>query len=623
MDSSNLEKLRERLYKKGETFVEREGRSRIYEAETDNAASYWRPEIKKTEMKNKFFIISLIFLFLAIAGAAVYFFLSTRNAISSKNIDIGIKGPVFVDAGGLVDFDIFVKNKNNAALETADLIIEFPDGSFSDEGVQLTRERFELGKIEAGGEITDALSAAFFGLEDETKEINFIIEYRVAESNAIFEKSQKYSFKISKAPFGVSVSLPKEVNSRQELDIKVQIVSNSESAVKNLFLQMEYPAGFQFLSATPAPSEGNAKWFLGDIGRSQKKEIIIKGMIEGQDLEEKSFNALVGVFKEDDFFQTYAKSAESFVIKKPSLNLAILVNGQDAEKNIVNAGSPVKIELRWVNNLPVNIRDISIELEMNGNSVDEKTISINDGFYRTFDKKIIWNSSSLKELASIKPGETGKTQFSFYIKNPLPIYGSADKNFTIELSAKISGTGTYEEFENKEISDTVVKEIKAVSQVQLAARALHYSGPISNSGPMPPQVGKETTYSISWSLGNNSDDLSGVKVSAFLPPYVRWLDIVSPDTDLKFEEKEGILVWNIGNLSSGTGIVSPAKEVTFKIGFTPSMSHVGFSPILVGGTKLEAKDDFTQDVLFLETKDLNIMLVNDPGFKNFEGNVKE
>lgn len=623
MDSNNLEKLRERLYKKGETFGERERRSRIYESKADNAAYYWRPEPKKPEMKNKFFIISLIILFLAIAGAAVYFFLSTKNAISSKNISIEIKGPVFVEAGELVDFNIFVKNGNNTALETADLIIEFPEGSFSDNGAQLKRERFELGTIEAGGEITDELSAVFFGLEDEIKEMNFIIEYRVAESNAIFEKSQKYSFKISKAPLGVSISLPKEINSRQEMDIKVQVVSNSESTVKNLFLQMEYPAGFQFLSATPAPSEGNTKWFLGDVGHSQKKEIVIKGMVEGQDLEEKSFNAIVGVFKEDGFLQTYAKSAESFVIKKPSLNLTIFVNGQDVERNIANAGKPVKVELRWVNNLPANIRDVSIELEMNGSAVDEKSISISNGFYRTYDKKIIWNASSLKELASIKPGETGKTQFSFYVKDPLPIYNFTDKNFTIGLSAKISGIGTYEEFENREISDSVSKNIKAVSSVQLAARALHYSGPLTNSGPMPPRVGSETTYSISWSLGNNSDDLSGVKVSAFLPPYARWLNAVSPDTDLKFDEKEGILIWNIGNLPSGTGIVSPAKEVTFKIGFTPSMSQVGSSPILVGGIKLEANDDFIEDTLFFEARDLNIMLVNDPGFKTIEGNVKE
>ena len=124
------------------------------------------------------------------------------------------------------------------------------------------------------------------------------------------------------------------------------------------------------------------------------------------------------------------------------------------------------------------------------------------------------------------------------MKNPLPVYKQGDKDFSISVEAKIIGIGTSDEFENKQITDSV-KRNKNRFKTSSCRKTLYYSGAFKNSGEVPPKVGKETAYTLVWSLANNINDLSEVKITASLPPYVSKESLISPeDSDLRFDEKK-------------------------------------------------------------------------------------
>ncbi|MBI4692276.1 MAG: hypothetical protein HY773_02465 [Candidatus Terrybacteria bacterium] len=626
MDSNDLEKLKERLYKKEETFQERQKRTKIRQEIPEELPSSWLPEEEKEKklpksMKN-ILIASVIILSLVLLGGILYFALSGTNIISSRNIDIEIKGPSSIEAGKLASFSVFIENKNKTAIEMADLIFEFPENTFSRNGDSLFRQRISVGKINPGENIKKITEAVFFGLGEEEKTINITLEYRLTDSNAIFAKEEDYTLKLSAPSFGLSFSLPKEINSKQEFILKIEAVSNSETIAKNLSLQVNYPAGFQFIDADPKPASGNNIWFAGDIAPLQKKEISIKGFVEGQDLEEKAFGASVGVLDDNGVLRPFGTVSEIAVLKKVPLNLSIFINGQDFKKNVAQSGEQLRIDLQWLNNLTTHLRDAKIELEIKGRAQNEQSISVSQGFYRTLDKKIIWNTSSMPDLASIDIGETGRAQISFSINDSQSLANLNDKNLSIILDARISGIGTSEQFENQEILTAVSKEIKIASNLQLTAIALYYTGPFKNSGPLPPKVDKETTYTMLWSLGGNTNDFSDARISAFLPSYVRWLNVVSPsETDIKFNERDGAIVWNIGNIPAGTGTVLPSKEIAFQVGFIPSLSQAGSSPILVDKLEAEADDDFTEQSFTAKISSLDTMLNYDERFKYDEGKV--
>ena len=570
MESNNLENLKKKLYQKGRKFPNRLERETLRKEENE-ASPYWpKEDLEKIDTGNfpppsdgpfkrlKIFVYLLIVFVVLAGGAAAYIMYSGGNIVSSSNVSIDANGPIYVDGGQPARFNFTIRNQNSVSLEAADLIFDFPANTYSAEGASLTRIRIPLEDLEPGAAINKSLDIVFFGLENEEKKIIANLEYRFAESNATFVKSKDYSVKISKAPLGLSLAAPKNAVSGQKISIKIAVISNSESAAKNLKMEMKYPPGFRFNNAEPNPSKGDNVWTLGDIGPSQKRDITVDGTIEGENSEERTFTAAVGTMGDDGSLKPFGTASEKVAIKKSPLNLSVSINGKDDSVNTANAGEMIRVDLGWVNNLSSSIKNVQIELEIKGEAYDQRSVSVTKGAYRSYDNKAVWNSASLKDLISIAPGSSGKAQLGFSVKNPLPIYKQGDKNFSVSVEAKIIGFGTSDEFENKQIEDSAKKEIKIGSRLQVAGKTLHYSGPFQNSGEVPPKIGTETTYTIVWSLANNANDLSGAKITASLPPYVSKERLVNPeDSDLQFDEKNATLTWNVGDVPAGTGIIMP------------------------------------------------------------------
>jgi len=636
MAMDNLEKLKKKLYQKNRKFSDRLKRETLRQEENENSPYWQKEDTEKNDAgdfavpKNNTFKRLKIFLYLLVVfvvlagGVAAYLIYSGGNIVSSSNVSIDANGPIYVDGGQSARFNFTIRNQNSVSLEAGDLIFDFPANTYSAEGASLTRIRMPLEDLEPGAAVNKSLDIVFFGLENEEKKIIANLEYRFAESNATFVKSKDYSVKISKAPLGLSLTAPKNAVSGQKISIKVAVISNSESTAKNLKMEMKYPPGFRFDGAEPNPSKGNSVWTLGDLGPSQKSDITVEGTIEGENSEERTFTAAVGTIGDDGNIKPFGTASEKVTIKKSPLNLSVSINGKDDSANTAYAGEMIRVDLGWVNNLSSSIKNVQIELEIKGEAYDQRSVSITKGAYRSYDNKAVWNSASLKDLISIAPGSSGKAQLGFSIKNPLPIYKQGDKDFSVSAEARIIGFGTSDEFENKQIEDSAKKEIKIGSKLQAAGKTLHYSGPFQNSGEVPPKVGAETTYTVVWSLANNANDLAEAKITASLPPYVSKESSVNPeDSDLRFDEKNATLIWNVGEVLAGTGVIMPAKEVSFQVIFSPNLTQVGETPILVNKALVEARDAFTDENISTEIPSLTIQLSGDSQAKGGDDKVRE
>ena len=636
MESENLEKLKKKLYQKDQEFPER-GERDVFRQKEINTQSDWKKEETKKEDDDNFvakkgnafkslkavlyFVVAFVVLAIALIGYIIY---SGSNTVSSSNISIDANGPIYVDGGQLSVVNFTVRNQNSIALEDADLIFDFPPNTLSADGLALTRSRFHLDRVEPGSAINKSLEVVFFGIENEEKKISANLEYRLAGSNAIFVKNKVHFTKISKSPIGLSLSAPKDTVSGQKIIIKVAVISNAESIAKNLKMEMKYPTGFKFDSADPSPSKGNNVWTVGDLGPSQKSNITIEGNLEGENSEERVFSASVGSYGDSGDMKSFGVASEKIVIKKSPLNLTILINGEDSPSKPYYAGEMIRVDLKWANNLSSSIKNAQVELEIKGEAYDQRSVSVSRGSYRSYDNKAVWNSSSLSELASIASGSLGKAQLGFSIKNPLPVYKQGDKDFSITVEARITGAGTSDNFENKQINDSVKKEIKIGSSLQTIGKILHYSGAFKNTGSVPPKVGGETFYTVVWSLANNVNDLTDTKITASLPPYVSKENLVAPeDSDLQFDEKNAAIVWNAGDVPAGTGVIMPAKEISFQISFNPNLTQVGESHILINEAHLEARDAFTEEDISAEIPALTTKLINDPQSKGNDDKVSE
>ena len=173
---------------------------------------------------------------------------------------------------------------------------------------------------------------------------------------------------------------------------------------------------------------------------------------------------------------------------------------------------------------------------------------------------------------------------------------------------RISETGVPEE-----IKSVKVESVRVSSEVQFASRAVYYAGPFTNSGPIPPKVEQETTYTVIWSIVNTSNRISDAEVRAVLPIYIKWYGSVSPGSEnLSYNPSTNEVIWLPGDIPAGTGIGKPPREVAFQVVLTPSLSQVKTAPDLITGTVLTGTDAFSGVSLLQGKPNVSTVLSTDP-----------
>jgi len=624
---NTIENLKSKIFNKNfETKTERHD-SFSYQQKSDVPES-WEEDAqntnfeaivtKRASMFKKFFIFSIIFFILAI-GYASYVFFIKGNTVSNDNIDIAILGNTFTAGGEELPLQIEVTNKNTSPLELADLLIEYPKSTESNTSGDVERIRSNLGTIPAGQIKTENVKLILFGEQGTIRPLKVSLEYRVEGSNAIFIKDKPYQVTISSAPIDLSIDAPTEVSPNQEVNLKVKASLNATKAASKILVRIDYPVGFEFTSATPAPSYGNNIWNLGDLSPGTEREIAIMGkMVDVSDGEEKTFHIFSGSQSDSDksaIGVIFNSLGHTLVIKKPFIEAKLYINGTYQKEYAANANSTVSGEIHWVNNLDTKINDLEIQAKVSGNALNRNKISSQNGFYNSVTDTIIWDKNSEYGFAEVNPGDSGSVSFSL---TPLSLFSSSAGLMTdpsINVDVSISGKQPEEGNSLKELTNSESKVIKIISDIGFTNKALYYSGPFTNTGPIPPKVEQETTYTVVWSLFNTANSISGVKIVSTLPQWVRFVGPASPTgEDLNYNSATGELTWTVGSVPKGTGMTEGDKEVSFQIAFTPSLSQVGTAPTIINDAILTGHDDFANVDVRVSKPSLNTRLSNDPTF---------
>jgi len=624
---NRLEELKSKLFSKNYKMsdITHGGFSRQPKKDVPDSWTKKEDEVKleekfymKTSMFKKFFIFSIVFFVLAL-GFALYMFLGGGNTVSNENIDISVLGNAFTAGGEELPLQIEIINKNNSPLELADLLIEYPKGSSIDLSQDAERLRSSLGTIPAGGVRNENVKITLFGEQGSIKPIKISLEYRIQGSNAIFVKEKSYEVSISSAPINLLVDAPIEASPNQDFVLNIKSTLNATKTASKILVKLDYPVGFQFVSAKPAPSFGDNVWSLGDLSLGAERDISIVGkMVDVYDGEEKTFHVFCGSQSDSDKSSigvVFNSLGHTVMIKRPFIEAKLYVNGVYQREYAVNTKTPIQGEIRWANNLETKINDLEIRAKILGNAVNRQTISAPRGFYNSSLNTIIWDKNSLSQFEEISPGDSGSVTFSL---SPISLFSGtggilSDPVVTIEVS--IAGKQPLEGNAVKVLNNSESKIIRITSDVGLAGKAIYYSGPFTNTGSIPPKVEQETTYTVVWALSNTANNISKAKVNSSLPPWVNFVGAISPSNeDLTYNASTKEIVWNIGGIPKGTGISDGDREVSFQIVLTPSLSQVGTAPVIINDAVLTGHDDFANVDIRVNKASLNTRLSNDSLF---------
>ena len=632
-DIDRLEKANKKLY--SNIFSQKKhGFEGLHEKKKPETQDNWNLKEETEEPENimskvkhhhikKFFLFSVGFFVLAILVAGISIFRGTTT-VSDKNIEINIFGNAFAEGGETLPIQVEIKNKNGLPLELADLIISYPKGAGVG-GEEIVRERISLGEIPSRDTVTEESEVLLFGEEGSIKTIKATLEYRVKNSSAIFVKETTFDVTLRSAPILVSVSGPESIASNQEITLVLDISSNSEEVIEDLSVKATYPFGFLYKSSDVAPTVGDNVWSFGDIPPGASKKIEIKGTLSGEDGDDRVFRFETGIEEPGDP-STLAITLTSYLhtinIVKPFFASTVKINGSSGESVSVPSDDNSEVEIEWVNNMPTRIIGAEITATISGSAYDKNSIDVNSGFFRSFDNTIVWDSTNYTKFQSVEPGESGKLSFNF---TPLPQYSPGVgliNNPEVVISISMKGTKASSDGISESISNATTARAKVNSNLSVTGEVTYKEGPFSNTGPIPPKVENETTYTVTWTVANSSNTIGGGIAEATLPNYVSWKGKVSPGSEnVTFDELSRTVKWDLGDIQKGVGYTSGHRSVSFQVGFVPSVSQVGTAPTVLNKTTLTGKDKFTGENLSATRNALTTSLYTDTGVADTGGKV--
>lgn len=592
--------------------------------------AHMKKKAKKQVSTNIFksvLIVSLVF-FIGAMSLFIWRWVADPTLVRPDAVEMSVDAPIAIDSGKPFTFTIEINNTNPTALEDVEMYIELPEGAQVqyDENTYSNRVSRSLGTVASGQIVTEPFTMTVFGEMDEKKSVTTYLDYRFTDSNARFEGRVSHGMTILSSPIRFTVTLLDEVTSGEAVDIEMAVMSNSTESIDELLLDVDYPAGFTFIDATLEPEFGESSWRFSDISPFGIRRLVVTGTLEGFDSDEEVFKFKVGYpeSKQTSVVKVLLASVEeTIVVKEPFIGMNMQIDRRDADNFVpVTPGGGHACRIDWTNNSGQRLYDMSIEVEPDVRIV-RKSIEVDDGIYRSIDDVVLWDDQTNGRLAVVDAGDSGSMNFTFRLES-IEEEEYYDGDIEIHLRAVAQAKRLTPDNKPEEINIPVIGTGRLVSQANLVTKMLYYDGPFENTGPMPPKINRQTTYTVVWQISNTLNDLEDVVLEASLPTYVEWLGVVEPaDADIEYKGLKGGIVWNVGDVERGTGYIRPPKEIAFQIGFVPTLSQVLNSPYILNRSVLMGKDTFSGVRIEKENIDQNIMLTLDPFFNESEGYVRE
>ncbi len=534
-----------------------------------------------------------IFLLAAVLAVGILGFFYYRSLVFSKQIlRLEILGQDSANVGDEVEYTVKYKNNGNFVLEKPKIFFELPENSLNEDGKTLFTQ--DVKDIYPGDEEFLTFKARLLGKEGDLKVARARMTYVPHNLSARYESETTFTTKINSVPITVTYDLPSKVEKGKEISYSINYFSNIDYPLENLSIKISSPQGFTFESSDPK-SLDNSEWKLKTLTKAQGGRITIKGVVSADPQSHLNFASSLGVWQNGTFIVIKEANQDVEVIQ-PLLFISELINGSSSY--VASPGEPLKYQIFVRNIGSTSFDNLFLIARLDGSAFDFSTLRSDDGQAMANDNLIIFDSRQIPRLQHLPSQQETSMSFSVKLKDSWPIADTEKNNLFIKN--KITIFDTNQEFDTK-----------VNSKLEIAQKAYHASQQgIENSGPVPPQANKTTTYIVNWQVKNYFNDLKNSKVKALLPQGVTLTGKIFPENQISnfsFDSGSREVVWSAGDLSPGS-----ESSIFFQVALTPSIYQQGKLADLIGQATVVGEDQFTGQTTQGTVPSVNTSLPDDP-----------
>ena len=522
--------------------------------------------------------LKILLLVVIVGGSIVGYWFYQRTIYSKEILKVEILGPEKIAAGEEFEYTVKYKNNGNFRLENLNFIFQFPDQAISSEEENQNSLRVvkDLEDLYPGEEKFIRYRARIFGTQDSIHTAYATISFNPNDLNANYQVKTSLTTKIDSVPITFDFDLPSKAMNEKPLNFSINYFSNIDYPLSDLRIKLEYPSGFQFLEGQPLSIENN-EWIVPILNKAEGGRISIKGQVSGSVGDSKQFKAKLGFWKNDKYILLKETSKATF-LTEASIYITQFIN--NSPQYNPRAGELLHYEVFFRNVGSEALEDLSMLVKLEGSVFDLDTIKSDTGKFNVGDNFIIWSKRESENLQFLDVNQEGKVEFWVEIKDDWSLANNSGFNQIIRSKINIGQT-------NEEFSSKVSSKLGINSQVSFRDTTF-----FNNSGPYPPQVGEYSTLTVVLNVKNYFNAVKNVKLRAVLPRYIDLTGQISPsDSKLVFDQKSREMIWNIGDMEIGKGILTKGPEMAFQVRIKPDLDMPIIS--ILGNVNVGGDDQFT------------------------------
>lgn len=544
---------------------------------------------------SKFFKVLIVF---ALVLAAVGYGFWRKNIYSKEELKLEIFGPREAALGQEVEYVVKYKNNGDFRLENPSLVFTAPDFSIKDDKI-FAKEVLDAeklgGAIYPGEEKSYTFKFRVAGKAGEAKIAKASVSYQPKNLSARYESSTTFTTIMKEAPLDLEMDLSSTVEADKSFHLKINYFSNVDWLLTDLRVSVDYPAGYSFSQSSPKSFDKN-EWVIPVLNKNQSGTIDIVGQLSGSLDEGKVFRARIGMWKDGQYMQLREIEKGARIVK-PTVALRQTING-DANYT-AKPGEWLHYEVYYKNVSDKELYNLVLVDSLEGDLFDLGTIKSETGSFRPGDNSLVFDWKQNSQLAYLPMANEGKVEFWIKLKDDLSRLNRP------ELANKVMVGPAREDFTTK-IS----------SKLELAQKAFYSDEIFGNTGPLPPQAGTATTYTVTWQAKNYYSNVKEAAVRATLPPEAQFVPgKIFPEIQtagLTYNEATREIVWNIGDMAAGQGLVSNPLNVSFQIAVSPMSSQIGGTAGIIGQAVIKGGDEWTEASLESVSPALDTASLSDP-----------
>ncbi len=553
--------------------------------------------------------IAIMALVVFSAGVALTFWYRSTRQVQQSQVHIEIGAPTRFTAGGTISYVVNITNKSNVDWGTVDVRFtspsgfvyesSSPNGRASDKIVEAS-----LPALSSGASQTFTVSGRLVGEEGATALAS--AEVTISPKNFPKEKiiqSQTANTVISAIPLDISIEAGKSAAVGERVAAIIHVRNLSDTPIEGAVLKLTPAPGMQLaIEDTGFSAEFSVVdsfWRLPTIAPLDEVVRYSVLYVSGNSGDRRELEVAVMQQQKQETF-TLRKIAHVVSVTSSQLTVAQSFNNNSEGKLTVAAEQRVDGVVQYKNTGTTGLTDAIVKVKFEGTGLDISTLKLNSGAYDPTTNTLTWTAASLPALKSILPGTEGKIAYSFNIlpfaKFPLQPNG---KNQQLTATASVDSpdlpkpTGQTRQV----ISDRFF--LPVTTGVLLGMDAFYDDGRlgITSTGPIPPRVGEQTTYTLRTRIGSSLNDIENTQIVIVLPDGVSYTNqFYKTAGDIDFNARTNTMTWTIPLLEGLVGRAVPSHELNMQVAITPGGNVRGQVVPFVKSIQVRGTDSFT-DVL--------------------------